>query len=944
MIKTCLTNVMMIITMFFALITVAEEELENRVIIKKSMITNEEQKADAWVLFDEQDMTGDNAPPMGQKALSVKAWGGVPKGVVPSCYVDLGKERNISSIWLYDGRGGNSDFIVFYGKPGVWKELFREKCIGYQTWKKHTAKVKTQFLRFIKTGSNANICEIVIYEKPKANYSYEPKIEKKEIPWELKPEPLPSKRVVEAAITSRKLVDAGAPFGKLPLIDEIDLGNPEDVKKHDMQEYPKGVSKVEKIFGKECRVLPNVGGKKYMSFRIGKNKGLEAGKCYLLTVQYPEDKPRTMFIQNVSNKGTRGLHTGNTAGDVFFTYTSNNNESINMPMAGEYRTWKQLFFLHNRYTKRDWITKKSGYKVLVPANGFAVNIAQSRAENAPLSNGAAVRRIRLFAVPNPDKFNAVYSLPKDLPKRRLFYRQEMALGSINSEKIQERELDKVQDWYEMKMKTMKFLGMNTYTKPLFVFGRIQGWDMGEPGWYVPHKFPWLWRSILSLAKKYDFDVLPYLEYAGGTGSKGLASKTYAKPLGDSKVYTHIKWAEMFNLDITRPDALVDAKKMLRLTILRHKKLANFAGIWFRPRVSQMPISFSQDAVDRFTKETGKSHRIDRKDLRTDKKLLNQYYIWWHKKRKEFMVALIDYLKEGGINNPQVLFTAYPTEPGPPITDFVKGKRAFVVTDNPESLKKVFSKPPFVAKKDWEVQWIPLESNKVKKEKLRSRSVLLPKFTWGNWEWQHACPRPDPQNYADTPNIFMSYPFNRLYTVNEPKAMDMFRGKSGLAMIRHYPLNERILADDIHGKNEVLGYFVADVEYTGPYCMVAEARAMANGDPFWIGYLTSNTFNRGFPKYARNFNTAFLSLPALASTIVKGASPDPEVVVREIKTKKHGTYYAIVNTGLKGKKDLKITLPAKGEITDAPTGKIVKSDGGKLTLSFYPCELKAINIK
>jgi hypothetical protein len=207
------------------------------------------------------------------------------------------------------------------------------------------------------------------------------------------------------------------------------------------------------------------------------------------------------------------------------------------------------------------------------------------------------------------------------------------------------------------------------------------------------------------------------------------------------------------------------------------------------------------------------------------------------------------------------------------------------------------------------------------------------LNWGNWEWQHANPPPDPADYKNTPGILMTHAFNRLYTVNSPKTLETFRGPSGLAIIRHYALNENMMFDK--NDKEKLGYFVADMERAGPYCMMGEALAMANGDPDEIGYLSSNNFGRGFPEYVRAFNTAFLSLPALPSKIVGGASTDPEIVVREIGTEGKGTYYALVNTGMKPK-TATIKLPNGGQLLDAATRKPI-STGAQ---TFYPFELKA----
>ena len=135
------------------------------------------------------------------------------------------------------------------------------------------------------------------------------------------------------------------------------------------------------------------------------------------------------------------------------------------------------------------------------------------------------------------------------------------------------------------------------------------------------------------------------------------------------------------------------------------------------------------------------------------------------------------------------------------------------------------------------------------------------------------PADDPQNYKDVDGVLFSHAFNRNYTVASPRTFEAFRSLAGLAVIRHYPLNENMMFDQ--RDQQILGYFVADIERAGPYCMMAEAHAMAHGDPTMIGYLTGGNFGRGFPGYVRNFNANFLALPALPSTIVPGAASDSD---------------------------------------------------------------------
>ena len=141
--------------------------------------------------------------------------------------------------------------------------------------------------------------------------------------------------------------------------------------------------------------------------------------------------------------------------------------------------------------------------------------------------------------------------------------------------------------------------------------------------------------------------------------------------------------------------------------------------------------------------------------------------------------------------------------------------------------------------------------------------------------------------------------------------------------------------------ELLGYFVADIERAGPYCMLAEALALANGDPTMIGYLVGGNFGRGFPVYVRDFNANYPALPALPSSVVKDAASDRAVVVRRIDTVKHGAWIAAVNTALHAKQGVTVTA---GTVTDVVTGKAVPATDGRISLNLVPCQLRTFRVQ
>lgn len=718
-------------------------------------------------------------------------------------------------------------------------------------------------------------------------------------------------------------------FGALTLIDEIDCATPN--RKPDA-EAPAGASRIETVLGKPCRVLPNTGDARYFAYRIGRGKGLKPGQAYMLVVEYPDDVPRTTFMLNRGAETSRGFSTGAALGDVLFSYTDNNVESLRLPQTGRYQTWQTLFFLQDRFPGLNQ-PRGEGPRPDVPADGFLVVIAQAKAESDPISQGAAVSRIRLFAVPN---VNALATppkpLPKGLPARHLFWREEMSDGVIGSSKPEERGVIKDVDWFDAKARLCRFLGMDTLGKDLLEFGYNQGWDAGPTNdWYVNPPFKNRWAEIVGVAARYGLNLMPYYEYAGSVGEKGLGTQKRVLPLKKNLPYTHIEWSERFYADVTDPDTLTDATRLLDATITRYKGRASFVGAWFRPRPSHMPISFTDADLSRFNRDTSTGATVTREQLRTDPRLLNRYYEWWFGKRRDFVQNLARHLRQSVSPDAVVLLTADASEPGRSLPE----PTTVLVTDDVPRWSELLKPQP--GKKI--VQPIALETVIARNEYLTA--LTRPTGTWGDWEWHHSDPQSDPAHYKNAPGALLTFTLNRAYTAASPTAFEAFRGKDGLALAYHYPLNENTLHTD-------LGYSVADMERAGPYSMLAEARAMAYGDPRYIGYLASNNFNRGFPQYARAFNRAFLALPALPSKLLTNASPDAEIVTRAIEAGQHGTYLSVVNVGLARKSAVFVRLPVSARpgtrVVDAASGaSLTIKNGTVLVGAMEPCSLRALRV-
>ncbi len=713
-------------------------------------------------------------------------------------------------------------------------------------------------------------------------------------------------------------------FGKTRLVDVLIAGS--ERADQMFAESEPGVSQVRTILDQPTRVIPNTGEKaRFVSMRLAVGKGLKVGAAYVLRVEYPEDEPRTMTIHNRGSETSRGLSTGPTVGDVLKgKYVSSNPESVQYPLSGKIEAFEMLFYLQERMCDVKLPRDKSIPRDVLPADGVPVIVSQFKASAAPLSAGAAFSRVALYEVLEPAKLALKINYPPDdLPRRHLFWREEMSDNIVNNDVDPGWRNDV--DWYESKAKIMQFLGMNTFTIDMLEFGHNQGWDTSPagPGWMNVSKSPERWESVLKMLqqKKYPFTILPYYEYAGSVGGNSPGTKKLARPMGDETAYTHIEWTEKAYADVSEPAVLDDAKQVLDLTITRWKEVMPFTGAWFRSRPSHMPVSFSDNALAKFAKEANDGQPVTRDELQKKGAEYETYLRWWDGQRKAFLLALRDHLRKSVDDDAVILFTAEPGEAG------------ISLPENPVVVDDVAAWERDAASTKADPK--PIALQQVIADDLYLKALRTPTFTWGKWEWQHSVPIADPQNYKDVDGVLMTFPFNRIFTVSSRKAFDAYRNKSGLAVIRHFMLNEDEMDD-------TMGYFVVDVDRTRQHMMQAEILAMANGDPWYIGYLSGHNFNRGFPEYARRFNQAYLSLPALPSVIVEEASNDEAVVVRVIQTEKHGSWFSVINTAMTARDQVTLQLPAGvKDLTDAVTGQPIPQANGKVTLSLDTAEMRVL---
>ncbi len=894
---------------------------QHRLTLAAEQVASSSPLVDFSFLVDEQSIVGD--PPTGNPQTPWKALHGTVYPV--QAIIDLGVETPLATLWIYDTYNVG-DVIVKAGTPGAWEEVGRWGCNYYMSWAKVPLDVSTRYLMLEVQSGGAIFTEVALdaYTPEGWTAFLEAKAEAERIERE-RQEALAR---AEEEARNRPIITM-EPFGRLSLIDTITPTNL--LARHKFLCDPAGAVTVTNIFGKATWVIePTEGECAYFVVCLAEMSLLSPGTKYVLAVEYPEDAPRSMSIHNLGCETIRGIHTGQALGDAFLAkYVDPYVESVSVPLSGTNEVWTAMFQLHDRYPARKMMGRSSGVRSAIPEDGVDVIISQFAKKHIPGSKGAAVSAIRLYEVLDIDTLPlAINYPPAALPRRHIFWREEMADGVLTGAQGV-RGVNTRTDWYKYKMELMKFLGINTFTKDLFEFGHCQHWDPSAYGtkWMnFDNEMRNLWEDCVIMAGQYGFDVFPYYEYSGSRGPEGLGTKRTPRPLTrtDGK-FIDISWVDAGLVDLTAPEAYDDFKKVLDLTIIKFKDQAHILGAWIRPRM-QMPVSFSDETIARFVAEANSGTAVTRAQIAANTTLYKRYLDWWEGKRRDFFIAMRDYLRENGVDDAVILFTGCPAEPG---TGFGNWRNCFV-TDTidwwktlltPDSSREYFT-PAQIAQQD-----------------IYLTGLLAPGATWGGWEFQHVRPSDDPQRYKNDDGIFLSHAFNRLYTVAAPKTLDLFRGKKDLAIVRHYALNENMMYNV--SDQEKIGYYVCDFERAGDSCMQAEAVAVANGDPTMIGYLMGNSFNRGYPSTVRDFNANYLALPALPSTVLPQAANNPAVVVRSIFTQ-YGTYLAVVNTSWLPVSQVTITLPQDSKITRLATNQTTEKTDS-LTLDLRPYQLVALRL-
>lgn len=744
-------------------------------------------------------------------------------------------------------------------------------------------------------------------------------------------------------------------YGDLTLVDEVNCATD---TAHQFHDCPAGSSSVQTILGSSCRVLPHPSDSAgYMSWTLGKGKGLEASAMYLLVAEYPEDVPRTGTLMNRAMRSFTGFHTGMSVGNSMNggVLPQVECESMNVPLSGAWARLEQVMLLNENVETYD-----GSDTVKSVDNGFDAVFTVFSKSGAPDSAGVALRALKLYRMNDEAGYSPGVRAPS--APRYITWRDEMgkhgAYG-LNDDRYENARIE---------ARLMKALGINCFSYDMLEFGYNQYWDVS-----YANRGSWFngtadyWTTQVDIFGQAGISLLPYYEYSGSRGPSGLGGSSYrkAQPLMVDELGS--SYDDIFNtfvknnnnpgkcganVDLTDSAANEDFAAILDCTILRYKDKANFVGAWIRQR-GNMPMSFSDNALARFNADTGRTaagNPATRQTIQGGKDyralyvqqnwpdLYKEYRAWWYGKRRDFLVDMQQHLADGGLSGAKVFFSGIACEPGP------IGRAGTYYNE-------LFTKTA-VENGD---AWTSLSGISANKETIGAmagyyQTYFLDRDEWTYYPYEvnHSAPKNDPLTYTSVQNVGVAYPYNTVYSTLAqsgpadvaPQAAQSYRNGSGdLFFTRHYSLHE--------GMGSGVGYFSSDMDYVGRAIVLPELWALAVQDPTIIGFLQGSRLARNSSKEFKDFAEHYLTIPAVSSTVLWGGGWGVKpYTIRKYKADGE-TYYAIINTSSQSFDNAyKYLSDEEGTFSlyDTVTGEQTTLGGGYARFTLEPYQLKVYSTK
>jgi hypothetical protein len=680
------------------------------------------------------------------------------------------------------------------------------------------------------------------------------------------------------------------PYGKLKLVDVIDCSLPVSEELHPYMESgfdskqlyntpgsPVTV-RVSDILGKKARESDNG----WFAYRIGRGK-LKPHSTYLVRIEYPEDKPRYCPIE---------IQTGENFMDIGWKNgPSADNPYDNWPLSNKWQWFDAIVPLD------DETTGTSGSAGASAENGFWIYFMNKK--KYPLyfpqyQGGPAVSRIKLYEI-DAEENAPVIIRPAGLPERILMVDWERQPLQQPADVVR---YSKLMGYNAVSPVILKWNFMN-YGEPL----------NGYNSYNVDERDNWIYKpysrnaeakpalpekesvhvKYLAATKQYGIHYIPRIEYGGS-----LNLPDEAKAIGsDGKIAKPNRFAD-WSANLLHPSTWVDMEKLVNhLTVPYIKDNPQLTGLLWRIRSERGPISYGIHDIRLFGRETGiilpKLSNEEMSKWASSGQIQDKYVDWWHKKRRDFQVRLADLLKS--YRSDMKLYYYNWDDDKFSLGDLDLNGWGFLgVVDqkakiNPDSAFAVYTNN-FKKRASYTAQdYI---------EMIKKGNILLKQ----NAPIPHNALRPDLYKKAKGVELFA--PSHYRYLAEKADYLNYFSTYEGLAV------SNVVSYDEVNARSINPKYEGSMMTPGGPaFSMALELLAYFHGDARSLTY-TPYTYGRGFANAHRRFAQAFLSLPAIKSTMINGTDNDVKI---RVYPSKNGVYVGVASKAYSSK-TISVKIPSK----------------------------------
>lgn len=724
------------------------------------------------------------------------------------------------------------------------------------------------------------------------------------------------------------------PYGRLRLVDEIDCTQDVADDPHPYmqsgfdprQQYCTPGSPVEmnitEILGRKARES----GYGWFAYRIGRGR-LKPHTCYLVRIEYPEDRPRYCPIE---------IQTGENYQNVAWkSGVSSDSPYDNWPLSGQWCWFDTIVPLD------DETTGGSGANGASSLSGFWIYVMNKYNPPAyfPLfKGGPAVARIRLYELDDTHAPEIRY--PEDAPRRTLMLDWERQPLMEPADVV---AYSRQMGYNAVSPVVMKWAMMN-YADPIPGYESYNDdargyWDKlvtpaGElPRAAVPGRKS-IHQRYLEATFRAGMGYVPRIEY-GGSELLPAAARAVDGGGRPAKPNRFASWCG----DLLHPATFDDFSRLLDSLVGKNAAAyPQLQGILWRIRSDRMPISYSREDIGLFSSETGVTPPAGLSDSELARwasrgAAAAAYTDWWHRKRAEFQGRIAQRLA-GYRPDLKLWFYNWDND------KFSLGMHDFTGWDflGP-AVQRAATAPD-------EVMDMYLQN--IEKRKRFTTEDYLEMMRTGNLGVKSQGYLPHhglrPWLYRRIPGVSLLAPVNALYTARDSVFLNYFQTAEGLSVSNPVVYDEacsRFINPKYEGNMAVPG--------GAPFSMALELLSWFHGDARTLTF-TTYTYARGFAAAHRRFAQAFLALPALPGRTLDAS--DPDLRVRTYRTEK-ATYVGVASKSYRSR-TLRITIPAgelpdRGPVTvvDLVTGAEVSvesvEEGLRFDLESDPMQLHAFRI-